>query len=691
MLRLIETSRAARAAARAIEAIAPRARLARWSLGRLREPGAAQRARRSGGLAARTRTAGEASLLAEARLAAERARNYLLSIQAEDGHWCGELEGDTILESEYVLMLYFLGRSGEPRARKAAEYVRRRQLEQGGWAIYPGGPPEVSASVKAYFALKLLGDDPDAPHMAKARRAILDLGGVEAANSFTKIYLAIFGQYPWERCPAIPPEMILLPRWFLFNIYEMSSWSRGIVVPLSLVWAHRPYCPVPARASISELYRDGARVRPVNAPSTLKGRLWRTFFAFADSCMKEAEKLPVKPWRRRAIRTAERWILARLDKSDGLGAIFPPIVNAVLAFRCLGYPPDHPVVAGQVRELEKLEIEDGDTLRLQPCFSPVWDTALALNSLVESGLPADHPALLRAARWLLDREVREAGDWRLHARRAEPGGWYFEYANEFYPDCDDTAQVLTALAKVRFPDPREEERRRAAIERGVRWLLAMQNRDGGWASFDRGCDTEAFTYIPFADHNAMIDPSCEDITGRVLETLHVLGHGASPAARRAVRFLLRKQLPDGTWYGRWGCNYIYGTWLALWGLTRDALDSADGRIERAAAWLQAHQNLDGGFGESLRSYDEPETKGIGPSTAAQTAWAALGLMAAGRGGADCVRRAVSYLVASQRPDGSWQDEPWTATGFPRVFYLRYHLYATYFPLLALAQYANEAP
>ncbi len=636
------------------------------------------------------RPAAERPRPAEVPRAISAAQSYLLAIQAGDGHWCGELEGDTILESEYVLLLHFLGRSGEERARKAGQYLRRKQLDEGGWAIYHGGPSEVSASVKAYFVLKLLGDDPDAPHMAKARRAILDLGGIEACNSFTKIYLAIFGQYDWKRCPAVPPEMVLLPSWFLFNIYEMSSWSRGIVVPLSIIWAHRPSCPVPERASIRELFMEEADARPVNAPRTLKGRLWRLFFAFADSCMKEAERLPVKPWRPRALRAAERWILERLERSDGLGAIFPPIVNAVIAFRCLGYPPDHPALASQMRELENLEIDDGEAVRLQPCFSPVWDTSLALNALVESGLAPDHPALLRAARWLLDREVRGPGDWEVHARRADPGGWYFEYANEFYPDCDDTAQVLTALTRVRFPDAREEDRKHGAMARGTQWLLAMQNRDGGWASFDRGCDTEAFTYIPFADHNAMIDPSCEDITGRTLETLELLGLGRSAAARRAIRFLLRRQLPDGTWYGRWGCNYVYGTWLALWGLTRGAFEPSDTRLLRAADWIRSCQNPDGGWGESPRSYDEPETKGMGTSTAAQTSWALLGLFATGDVSSESARRGVEWLLSTQRAGGSWHDEPWTATGFPRVFYLRYHLYATYFPLLALAKYAEGA-
>ncbi|HXM80218.1 MAG TPA: squalene--hopene cyclase [Thermoanaerobaculia bacterium] len=614
------------------------------------------------------------------------ARQYLLSIQREDGHWCGELEGDTILESEYLLVLYFLGRSGEPRFRKAAEYLRRQQLAEGGWAIYPGGPAEVSASVKAYFALKLAGDDPTAPHMARAREIIRARGGIDACNSFTRIYLAVFGQFEWSACPAVPPELVLLPAWFPFHIYRMSSWSRAIVVPLSIVWAAKPRCPVPAEANIGELRVENAPGAP--APRRpARERLWRAFFHAVDRGAKALERSPWKPLRRRALSSAEAWMLARLEKSGGLGAIFPPIVNTILALRCLGYPADHPTVLSQTEELTKLELEEEDTLRIQPCFSAVWDTALALLSLRESGLAEDHPDLLRAAEWLVDREVRSPGDWQRGTPGVEPGGWFFEYENEFYPDTDDTAEVLNALSSVRFFDRGVEERRRSAVDRGRRWQLAMQNPDGGWPAFDRECDDEVLTWVPFADHNAMIDPSCEDITGRTLETLDRLGLPPSdPAVARGVAFLAGRQEADGTWYGRWGCNYVYGTWLALRGLRSAGVDLSEERWQRAAAWLRRHQNEDGGWGELPGSYDDPSRKGIGPSTPSQTAWGLMGLLAAGDAGSGSVQRAAQYLLCNQLYDGSWKDAAWTGTGFPKVFYLRYHLYATYFPLWALSLY-----
>ena len=616
------------------------------------------------------------------------ARRYLLSIQREDGHWCGELEGDSILESEYMLTLYFLGRSGEPRFGKLAEYLRRKQLPGGGWPIYPGGPPEVSASVKAYFALKLAGDEPDAPHMARARAVIRELGGLEACNSFTRIYLSIFGQWDWSACPAVPPELVLLPDWAPFNIYRMSSWSRAIVVPLSILWAYKPSCPVPERARITEL-STGRRLTPPSQYRTAE-TAWRLFFFAVDRTLKTLEALDWTPFRRRAIQTAAAWILERLEKSDGLGAIFPPIVNTILALRCLGYAADDPIVLGQLGELAKLELEEDETLRVQPCFSAVWDTALALLALRESGLPPDDPNLLKAAGWLVDREVRTPGDWRKQSPSAAPGGWFFEYQNEFYPDADDTAEVLTALSTVRFPDPREERRREAAVERGLAWQLAMQNSDGGWGAFDRDCDDEVLTLIPFADHNAMIDPSCEDITGRTLEALERLGLArGEPAVERAVEFLVRKQESDGTWYGRWGCNYVYGTWLALRGLASAGRDMSEERWQASARWFHRHQNDDGGWGELPRSYDDSRQKGIGPSTPSQTAWALLALITLGDGGSSSVRRGVQYLLRNQLYDGSWKDEYWTGTGFPKVFYLRYHLYATYFPLWALSIYERE--
>jgi squalene-hopene/tetraprenyl-beta-curcumene cyclase len=410
---------------------------------------------------------------------------------------------------------------------------------------------------------------------------------------------------------------------------------------------------------------------------------WRTVFNTTDYTLKLLERKRWSPSREKSLRTCEQWMIEHFEKSDGIGAIFPPIINSIIALRCLGYDNDHSLTASQIRELEKLEIEDGDTLRVAPCFSPVWDTALAMNALAESGLPADHPALQKAAEWILEKEVREEGDWKVKNPEGKPGGWYFEYANELYPDVDDTFQVLTALSKVRFRDEARERHRRAAMARAIEWVLTMQNKDGGWASFDRDCDEQFLTQIPFADHNAMIDPSTSDITGRGLETFSELGFKQdSPVVQKALGFLAKEQEGDGSWFGRWGCNYIYGTWLALHGLKRIGEDMMEPRYQAAGCWLRAIQNEDGGWGESARSYDDPGSKGIGPSTPSQTAWALAGLMAT-EDQSDGLKRGIDYLIRTQRKDGSWKDDYWTGTGFPGVFYLRYHLYATYFPLLAL--------
>ncbi|MEN3333503.1 MAG: squalene-hopene/tetraprenyl-beta-curcumene cyclase [Blastocatellia bacterium] len=625
----------------------------------------------------------EQSLEPEVRRAIKSAQQYFLQTQHPDGHWCGELEGDTILESEYILTMHFIGRLDSDKVRKAANYIRQKQLPEGGWAIYEGGPAEVSASVKAYFVLKMMGDAMDAPHMRRARQVIRRLGGLDATNSFTRIYLAIFGQYLWERCPAVPPEIILLPLSAPINLYEMSSWSRGIVVPLAIIWGVKPSCAVPESASIKELMLD-------NPPSTNARRgFWKTFFKTTDATLKLIERRGWQPSREKALKACEQWMLDHFEKSDGIGAIFPPIINSIIALRCLGYDTDHPMTAGQIRELEKLEIEEGDTLRVAPCYSPVWDTALALNAMIESGVPADHPAVVKAAEWVLDKEVKEVGDWKVKNPEGEPGGWYFEYANEYYPDVDDTFQVLTSLSKVRFPDGTRERRKREAMERALKWTLTMQNKDGGWASFDKDCDEQFLTQIPFADHNAMIDPSTADITGRGLETLASIGFKMDhPTVQRALAYMAKEQERDGTWFGRWGVNYIYGTWLALTGLNAIGEDMWESKYQAAGCWLRAIQNADGGWGESPNTYDDASLKGQGASTPSQTAWALLGLMAT-KDDSDGLHRGIDYLLKTQLEDGSWKDASWTGTGFPTVFYLRYHLYAVYFPLLALGTYAKR--
>lgn len=627
------------------------------------------------------------------RQAVEKARSYLLALQKADGHWCAELEGDTILESEYALTLWFLGRGEDSKFQRLANYLRVHQEPAGGWSNFPGGPAEVSVSTKAYFVLKLAGDDPEAPHMRAARSTIRRLGGVDACNSYTRILLSVFEVYEWEGAPAVPPEIVLLPRWFPFNIYEMSAWSRAIVVPLSIIWARKPSCPVPGGCRLDELRVAGAESGPGRVLETRRERLWSAFFLRVDRALKAIERAGLHPFRRRALQRAESWVVERLQGSDGLGAIFPSIMNTVIAFVCQGRSLDDPLVHSQLEELEKLEIADGDELRVQPCMSPVWDTALAMSALLDAGLSPTDEILQRAACWLLDREVRRPGDWKIKNPAGEPSGWCFEYANEHYPDCDDTAEVLGVLHRVSLTDPTSEQRRREALERGLAWQLSMQNRRGGWGAFDKDCDRRALELVPFADHNAMLDPPTVDVTARTVEALIEMGlEPTSRAVRRGVEFIWRQQEEEGCWYGRWGANYIYGTWLALTALSRVGEGARSLAMQRALEWLLSCQNEDGGWGESLLSYHDPSTKGQGPSTASQSAWALMGLMAPGDLEdprlASAVRRGVDYLLSTQRGDGSWYDEQWTGTGFPKVFYLRYHLYACYFPLQALATYAR---
>jgi squalene-hopene/tetraprenyl-beta-curcumene cyclase len=615
--------------------------------------------------------------------AVERARTCLLSLQQPDGHWVGELQGDTILESEYVLLLAFLGREGEERARKAGNYILQQQRDDGSWSNYPGGPVELSVSVKAYFALKLTGHDPNATYMKKACEVIRAHGGAAGCNSFTKFYLALLGQFPYANCASVPPELTLLPRWCYVNLYAMSSWTRTIVVPLSIFSAYKPVRHLPPEKGIAELFLQAPETPLWPSPPTSRRRSWTNFFLGLDYVFKHVEPF-LGPIRRLALKRAARWMRQRFADSDGLGAIFPPMIYTVVALRCLGVADDDPEMQWALKQLDDLMIEEGDTLRLQPCFSPVWDTALTLNALADAGMRGDVPATSRAASWLLEREVSRRGDWSLTNPGLEPSGWFFEYRNGFYPDLDDTAMVLMALAKT---GQHLTEIGRPAVERGLRWLLAMQNKDGGWAAFDRDIDRAVLTRVPFADHNAMLDPSCPDITARVLEALGHFGYRLEhPQVERALAFLRRTQEANGCWPGRWGVNYVYGTWQVLAGLQRIGFDMAEPMVRRAVDWLKQVQQECGGWGESCRSYDDPTWAGRGEPTASQTAWALLALIAAGKVDSESVRRGVAYLTASQEADGSWREDVFTGTGFPKVFYLKYHLYRLYFPLMALARY-----
>ncbi len=613
-----------------------------------------------------------------------RAAEHLLSLQAEEGYWLGELEADTTIESDYILYLYALGRPDPDRIAKLANYIRRRQLSDGGWNIYPGGPSELNATIKGYFGLKLAGDPVEAPHMLLARRRVHELGGLERAGSYARLYLALCGAVDWEMVPAMPPELMLFPRWLALNIYNMSSWTRAIVIPLTILYALKPRWPLPSRARVDELFRNP--LDPVPAFAWERGIVaWRNLFLTLDRVGKFHEKLPWKPLRRLALRRARQWLLEHLERSDGLAAIYPAMVNSVFALLALGYSADDPLTAREIGHLADFEIEEGDTLRLRPCLSPVWDTAIVMTALKEAGLRPDHPALVRGARWLIEKQILGSGDWQVTNPDADPGGWAFEFRNDFYPDVDDTAVVLLALQRAACPDRRRLDN---AMRRSTNWIVGMQNRDGGWGAFDRDNDCAALTHVPFADHNAMIDPSTADVTARVLEFLGTSGwNGSHPVVKRALDFLDRDQTPEGAWYGRWGVNYIYGTSgvlraMATLGLGREQ------RCRRAASWLQAVQNADGGWGESCASYDDPSLKGRGESTPSQTAWGLLGLLAVGDAPDPSATRAVRYLLERQQLDGSWNEEHFTGTGFPRVFYLKYHLYRNCFPLYALARYRS---
>ncbi|HEY1340367.1 MAG TPA: squalene--hopene cyclase [Bryobacteraceae bacterium] len=624
------------------------------------------------------------TLESAAERAIRRAADHLEELQAPDGHWCAELTADSTLESDYILFQLWLyppekGKwAPETRAliNKAVRSILDRQLPDGGFNIYVDGPSEISASVKAYVALKLAGMPVDDPRMKVLRERILALGGIQAANSYVKVNLSLFDLYPRRYCPSIPPEIILLP----FNVlYQMSSWTRAIVISLSIVYAANPHRPAPEGFTLDEIWLPGVSAELKRADALIT---WRNLFLSVDRLLKLYERYGPKRVRRVALARAKEWMMERLHHSDGLGAIYPPMMYSVMALDALGFAKTDPVRVEALRQFNSLMVDDGRRFFFQPCFSPVWDTAIAAYALGQAGSAAPSR---RAADWLLDKEVRRKGDWSVKRPDMEPSGWVFEYANEYYPDIDDTAMALLALSEARSGNRAAQD---ACQKRALAWLFAMQSKDGGWAAFDADNNWEFLSNVPFADHNAMLDPTCADITGRVLEALAAHGVDRSHAAmRRGVEWLVNHQEADGSWYGRWGVAYIYGTCFALRGLAASGESDREAHVLRAGEWLRSIQNADGGWGESCASYDNG-VYAPAPSTPSQTAWALLGLIAGGDPDSLSVRHGIEYLLQTQQSDGSWDELLATGTGFPKVFYLNYHMYKDYFPLLALSSFVK---
>jgi squalene-hopene/tetraprenyl-beta-curcumene cyclase len=622
-----------------------------------------------------------ATLLSTAAQAARRASEALLGMQDAQGYWWAELTADTTLESDYILLQLWLhppvngvwDPPTRPLIDRAVASILNRQLPDGGFNIYPKGPSDISATVKAYFSLKLAGLEYDDPRLAKARDCILSSGGIQKANSYVKVNLSLFDLFPRELCPSIPPEIMLLPGNF---IYQMSSWTRAIVIPLSIVHSFNPKRPVPEGFTLQELFltnESGMFQRDHSLVS------WRNTFLTLDKAVKFWEKHGPRSIRTRAIRRAEQWMLERTRYSDGLAAIYPPMQYVIMALDLLGYGPDHPDRVEAQKQFDALMVDDGERFFFQPCFSVVWDTAIVAFALGEAKNPP-REALRKCADWLLTKEVRRKGDWSVKRPDTKPSGWYFEFANEFYPDIDDTAMVLLGLRHAKASRPAEQQ---ATVKRAVDWLLDMQSEDGGWAAFDVDNDWVPLSDVPFADHNAMLDPTCPDITGRVVEALIACGVEQShPAVRKGVRYLIRTQERDGSWYGRWGVDYVYGTFLALRGLQAAGESDREAYIQRALEWVRSIQNFDGGWGESCASYDN-NSYTAAESTASQTAWAVLALLAGGDTTSTSLMDGIEYLIRTQRADGTWSEELATGTGFPKVFYLTYHLYRNSFPLLAL--------
>ncbi|MFF8898066.1 squalene--hopene cyclase [Streptomyces lydicus] len=621
-----------------------------------------------------------------ARRAAARATDYLLSLQDPAGWWKGDLETNVTMDAEDLLLRQFLGIQ-DPRTTEAAgRHIRGEQRPDGTWATFYGGPGELSATVEAYVALRLAGDAPDAPHMARASAWIREQGGVAAARVFTRIWLALFGWWKWDDLPELPPELLYLPKWFPLNIYDFGCWARQTIVPLTIVSAKRPVRPAPF--ALDELHVDPRRPAPPRplAPATS----WDGLFQRLDKALHLYHKVALRKLRGAAMRAAARWIIERQENDGCWGGIQPPAVYSVIALHLLGYDLDHPVLRTGLASLDRFAVwrEDGARM-IEACQSPVWDTCLATIALADAGVPADHPQLVKAADWMLAEQIRRPGDWSVQRPQLPSGGWAFEFENDNYPDIDDTAEVVLALRRVQHPDP---QRVADAVQRAVRWNFGMQSRNGGWGAFDVDNTSPFPNRLPFCDFGEVIDPPSADVTAHVVEMLADVGRAHDPRTRRGIAWLLAEQEPSGAWFGRWGTNYLYGTGSVLPALAAAGIPGSHPAVRRAVRWLEQVQNEDGGWGEDQRSYQDKERwAGRGASTASQTAWALMALLAAGERESEAVRRGVRWLTGTQRDDGSWDEPYFTGTGFPWDFSINYHLYRQVFPLTALGRYLGGGP
>jgi squalene-hopene/tetraprenyl-beta-curcumene cyclase len=617
--------------------------------------------------------------------AVTKAQEHFLSIQNAKGYWVFDLEADATIPSEYIILHRFLDRKIEPGLKeRLCRYLRRRQLPVGGWPLYnEDGAANISASVKAYFALKLSGDSENAPHMIKARQLILSLGGAASVNVFTRITLALFGQIPWRTTPAMPVEIMLLPGWFFFHVSKISYWSRTVLVPLLILCSKHPVCRLRPEETLAELFIDQPE-KLCNIDHFIPGSWQKNIFILMDRVLKRICRFIPQSVHEKALKCAEGWTIERMQGKGGIGAIFPAMANAVMALKVLGYPDDDPDYMRGIRALDDLLLDRGDESLCQPCNSPIWDACLSLSAMLESGIPPEHKAVRACVDWLFAQQINIKSDWSLKAPDLEPGGWAFQFENTLYPDVDDTPMVIMALLR---SGALSNKVHREKTARAVNWVLGMQSSDGGWGSFDIDNNYRYLNNIPFADHGALLDPSTSDLTGRCVELLSMLGYGRDfPPIARALDFLRKEQEEWGAWYGRWGVNYLYGTWSVLMGLKQSGEDMSQPYIRKAVAWLKSCQNPDRGWGETCYTYNDPSLAGKGSSTPSQTAWALLALMAAGEVNSPEVHGGICYLLSYQNDRGFWNENHFTGTGFPKVFYLRYHGYSQYFPLWALGLY-----